>query len=148
MSGSLTTNETPVDPLEMFRNNIQERIANDFSKLMPDDVVKKLIEDSITRMLYKQEQKHGTPNSGYQRETQPYIQNAVDKFAAEKVRMMVHEALEAEKENITKLIVDTIKEKTPQMVGTMLYSLLTGSTQQFTMTILSELRVMMQNRSF
>jgi hypothetical protein len=115
------------DPLSIFRKNIQDRIAADFSTLIPEEVMEKLIADSVNAMLYE-DIIPAQQRSSYHHIPKPFIKDAVQKQSSEIIRAAIEKAMGEKKVEIHEMVAAYITENIGSIVAEVLLGFVSANT--------------------
>lgn len=120
--------ESDNQPINIFRDKIAERIRNDMSDLMPDQLLTEVIENAVKTELYRNV-------SANNHQTLPWINKILDGELRQKIREMVDTALTKHEAEIQKMIADEIKERLPEFIAVVITSILKGQTSNIEYTV-------------
>lgn len=115
------TTEADNTPAKLFQAKVAERIRSDLGDLMPDEMIRQLVEDSIRAELYR------NTNTRAYGEPQPWIKDEVRKACGEKIRQFAQEALEGHEGEIQALVKETIKDHVPDFLAGMMVGAIKGT---------------------
>jgi len=130
MGTDLATNET-------FQAGIKKRLRKDIGKLMPDSVLTEMIEKSMKEVFFtkttsSQSQSYGSPKITT---TPSWFETEVGSLLEEKMRNRVKLYMSTNSDKIDKEITQYIKNKTPEVIGACIASVIKGGAENLEITI-------------
>lgn len=128
----------PIDPIKEFQDSIADTIRSKMGELMPDAMIKQIIERAIHTELYEP---IPTMNTAWNAEkTKPWLTTIIQDTIGKEVKLFVTQILENEQQTIKNLIAEKIKEDLPSMIATVMTGLLQGNAHALAMSIDAALR--------
>lgn len=120
MSDNLPSTEGPATPMDRFRENIIERIGDDFAKLMPDEMLRDVIEESVKKSLYT--------NVGDRWNTKHWIDAEVQKQVSDKLKVFVLDSIQSREEEFKTLVADEIRRVVPLFLSEIIIGVFRGNS--------------------
>lgn len=117
---ALPATEKDNAPMNVFRDKISERIRNDIGDLMPDDMLRQLVEDAVKAEMYR-----NTNNSAYG-EPLTWVRKVVDEAVRARLNEILQETLSNKGDELEELVKKTIAEQAPAMLAKLVLEMATG----------------------
>ena len=129
---------------QTFQENIKARLREDIGKLMPDEVLSKMIEKATQEMFFtKREVKD---SYGYSRgKEDSWFETEVAKQLRNRIETSLTAYFEKNEEELTKLVVEELVKRGPELIGQVLISALTGKANRLESSTMSLSEVLRQH---
>ena len=111
-----------VDPIQQFRANVVSKIKDDIGDLMPEELMRQIVRDSIEKELYEPVSKQ------YGYGTQPWIERKIGEFISDEVRAIVSEEIRSKEKEVRKSIKSAVADAIPGMISHLLVELMKGNS--------------------
>ncbi len=108
----------PMTATEQFREKIFDRIRSDIGDLMPDEMLREIVKQCIHDELNK-------PVGGIGGGS-PWIKHIIKEQISGRVRQTAIDIVSAEESKIHAAMVENLKEQMPEMMATLLLTILKG----------------------
>lgn len=106
-------------PQQQFEENIKDRLRKDVGSLLPDDVLAKLVEKSVQEIFFTRTVEKD--RYGYVQKDEPsWFTKEVDRQLKGSIAAALTNYFEQNKEAISKLVVEHIVAKTPQVLASII----------------------------
>lgn len=115
---------TPGDPVKEFQENIQSKLREQIGTLMPESMLRKIVEDSINSILYKDTKTHAY------RQPQYWIVDTVKDAIGEHINEIVRRVIEERKEEIVPILEKEIKTQFPALMAEFLRNTIVSGGNQ------------------
>lgn len=126
----------PGDPIKEFQENIQAKLRDQIGTLMPEAMLKKIVEDSVQSILYRPVTKSSQSNNYYGvKETQPWITETVEKEIGNHVKVAVNNTIEEQKDKLQNIIEDYLAQNMKEIISTLIINLLSANSYTWGMNI-------------
>lgn len=111
MSATDTNISTAIAPQALFQDKLVERLRSDIGDLLPDEALKKLVEETIQRTFF-------TKTKGeYGRESDSWFEKEVQSLMRPLLEQKVKEYMETSKEKLIAQCAETMAEQAPLIIG-------------------------------
>ncbi|MCP4988719.1 MAG: hypothetical protein GY928_22520 [Colwellia sp.] len=126
MSTELAT-EADNDPIEQFRKKIADRIRGDIGDLMPDEMLQKIVKETIKKELDRPVTKNHQNLS--------WIQKQISETIEANLQITVKKELQLQDKIVAKAVGEAVKNAIPEAMTMIILSMIKGQTYQIEQTV-------------